>query len=103
MKEKVKMLGAAVIGGLAGLTLAVTGPATPAFAHASLAGSNPVNGAVLPNPPQRVVLIFSEQVGLVSGQIKVIGPDGEPVEMGQLTVDDTNLIIPLSDASEIGT
>lgn len=44
-----------------------------AFAHASLVTSDPVDGAVLAEPPARVVLTFNEPVAPLS--LRLIGPD----------------------------
>lgn len=94
----------AMIGGLAGLLLAVAAPARPAVAHASLAGSDPANGSILPNPPERVVLTFSEPVRPVTGRIVIVGPRGERVEIGELTAERTEVTIPLAGPpDDIGT
>ena len=56
------------------LWLAVCG-ATPAFAHASLAASDPRDGAVLAVAPKRVELRFNEKV--TAGAVHLIDASGK--------------------------
>ncbi len=51
--------------------------AVPALAHADLVASDPEDGAVLANPPSRVVLTFSEGLDAAKSSFRLIGPDGE--------------------------
>lgn len=91
-------------GGLLGAVLAVGGPASPAAAHANLVGSEPANGTVLSEPPEAVVLSFSEPVQVIADRIQVIGPDGEPAgPEGEPSADGAELTIPLEESSDIGT
>jgi copper transport protein len=54
--------------------------ATPASAHAMLAGSNPEADAILTTPPTTVDLTFNEAVTLLPDSIRVYGPDGSRVD-----------------------
>jgi copper transport protein len=91
------------LGGLLGVALAAGGPATPAAAHANLVGSQPANGAVLPDPPEQVVLSFSEPVRLIPERIVVVGPDGEEVAAGDPSVSRAEVTVPVDPAKDIGT
>ena len=51
--------------------------AVPAWAHASLLGSEPPDGAVLADPPATLRLTFNEPVTPLV--MRLIGPNGEPV------------------------
>lgn len=64
---------------LLGVAVAVLVPAAPADAHAILLRTSPGSGAIVQNPPGGVTLRFNEPVQLVTGAIKVIGPDGSTV------------------------
>src|ERR1700744_342019 len=56
------------------LWLAVCGT-TPAFAHASLAASEPRDGAVLAQAPKRIELHFNEEV--TAGAVHLIDASGK--------------------------
>ena len=60
--------------------LAVVVPAGPASAHASLVGTDPVDGAVLPQAPDQVVFTFNETVRLTGQPITVYDADGRQVD-----------------------
>jgi copper transport protein len=64
---------------LLGVAVAVLVPAAPAQAHAILLHTSPGSGAIIQDPPSGVTLRFNEPVELVTGAIKVIGPDGSTV------------------------
>jgi copper transport protein len=51
----------------------------PALAHASLVGSDPAPGAVLPAAPAVITLRFSEAVTVAGPGISVLAPSGRPV------------------------
>lgn len=93
----------AAAGGLVGLALVLVGPATPASAHASLVGSDPLDGVVLSAPPDAVVLTFSEPVRLIPDRIAVVGPDGQPIHEGEPSVSGTQVTIPVAEVFDIGT
>ena len=60
--------------------LAVVLPAWPAAAHASLVGTDPVDGAVLPQAPDEVVFTFNETVRLTGQAITVYDADGRRID-----------------------
>ncbi|MCS0601644.1 copper resistance protein CopC [Streptomyces sp. LP11] len=68
------------------LFLAVTGAllagAGPASAHAALTGSDPAQGVVVKKAPTQVSLTFSEQVAMGDDSLRVLDPQGKPVQRG---------------------
>ncbi|MFE6334082.1 copper resistance CopC/CopD family protein [Streptomyces sp. NPDC057806] len=64
----------------AGLLLAGAGPVS---AHAVLTGSDPQQGAVVEQAPDRVSLTFSEEVALSDDSVRVLAPDGKRVDAGE--------------------
>jgi len=74
---------AACAGLLFGLLCVVLGPAAPASAHAALVASDPQNGSVVPDAPNRITLTFTESVQLVAGKIQVLGPDNKRADQGE--------------------
>jgi copper transport protein len=56
------------------------GFAQPALAHAQLVSSNPAEGAVLQNAPDRILFTFDEPVRGVPGGIQVFNPQGSLAE-----------------------
>lgn len=107
MTSLARILWAVVVGGtiglLSGAVLVAGGPAAPAAAHAYLIGSEPAQGVVLADPPERVVLRFSEPVQLIPDRIVVVGPDGQPVESGAPAAAGGEVTIPVAGATGIGT
>ncbi|HWO63812.1 MAG TPA: copper resistance CopC family protein [Umezawaea sp.] len=93
-----RRLGAALL--LTGLALAAT--ATPAFAHAELIGSDPAAGASLPAAPTRIVLTFSEPVGLAATPVTVTGPDGSTWKVGQVTAEGAVITAPVEATGPAG-
>lgn len=61
--------------------------ATPAAAHASLISVDPPDGARLDESPEQVRLTFSEPVSADLGGVRVVGSDGEQVQVGAARVD----------------
>jgi copper transport protein len=82
---------AVVLGVLTALAL----PASPASAHAGLVRTSPVQGSVVPAAPAEVIVTFSENVTLVPGKTKVIGPDGRTIDKGGATVAGRDVRIPV--------
>ncbi|RMI27600.1 copper resistance CopC/CopD family protein, partial [Streptomyces triticirhizae] len=68
------------VGTLAALLLG----ATPAAAHATLTGSSPGDGEVVASAPAEVVLTFSEPVSVADDGLRVLDPDGERVDAGEV-------------------
>ncbi|GHH10099.1 copper resistance protein CopC [Streptomyces rubradiris] len=68
------------------LLLAVTGAllagASPASAHAALTGSEPAQGVVAGTAPSQVSLTFSETVAMGDDSVRVLDPQGKPVQTG---------------------
>lgn len=88
---------------LLGCLAVLAGPAAPAYAHATLVGSDPADGAVLDTAPREVVLTFSEPVRPVSDRVQVVGPDGQRVDRGEPIASGAELIIPLEAVTARGT
>jgi copper transport protein len=67
-------------GVLTGLVLSVlVATAGPAFAHASLAGTEPAPGAVLERSPAAIELRFTEPVSVARDGVRVYDAGGDPV------------------------
>ncbi|WP_285686410.1 copper resistance protein CopC [Actinoplanes sp. NBRC 103695] len=88
---------------LFGLLLTLLGPASPASAHAALVGSDPGNGTVVPDAPNRVTLSFSESVQLLAGKIQVLAPDGSRADQGDPQAAGNSITIPLRAGGARGT
>ena len=86
-----------------GLVLALLAPAAPASAHAALVGSDPANGTVVPDAPNRVTLTFSESVQLLAGKIQVLAPDGSRADQGEPQSNGGAITIPLRSGGGRGT
>ncbi len=94
---------AAWAGLLFGLLGVLLGPAAPASAHAALVASDPGNGTIVPDAPNRVTLTFSESVQLLNGRIQVLAPDGSRADQGEPTGAGTTITIPLRTGAGRGT
>lgn len=99
MPVRVLVILAGVLLGLFGSLLA----AAPASAHAALVGSDPGNGTIVPDAPNRVTLTFSESVQLLSDKIRVLSPDGSRADQGEPSVSGTQVTIPLRSGAGRGT
>ncbi len=86
---------ALLLGALLGLLCALAAPAAPASAHAVLQRSDPAQGSIVPQAPDRVTLVFSESVQLVQGRTQVLAPDGSRADEGDPTVDGSTMTIRL--------
>jgi len=82
MKRAVALLLAA-----AGGAAFAVGLAAPASAHAALTGTDPEDGAVLPEAPASVSATFSEPLDGPSTEIAVTDPSGAVVEVADPTFD----------------
>ncbi len=69
-----------------GAMLTVLGTAAPASAHAVQTDSTPAEGSVVSSAPREVTVTFSEEVSMSDGSIRVLGPDGKPVDDGKVRV-----------------
>jgi copper transport protein len=94
---------AACVGLLFGLLCVLLGPAAPASAHAALVASDPQDGTVVPDAPNRVTLTFSESVQLISGRIQVLGPDNQRADQGEPQATGDTITIPLRGGGGRGT
>lgn len=80
-------------GSIAALALALAAtvtiwlPASPAFAHAAFTGSTPSDGETLQGPPDQIRLEFNETVDERFVETALTGPDGQPVDIGETTVE----------------
>lgn len=81
------------------LTIVVWTPT--AFAHASLVSSMPVAGAVLPDAPRHVKLIFNEPVSPLV--LKIIQPDGAVTDLTQAHVEPDGIALSLPALGQRGT
>ncbi|KUL27314.1 copper resistance CopC/CopD family protein [Actinoplanes awajinensis] len=77
--------------------------AVPASAHAALVSSDPNNGVIVPDAPNKVTLTFSESIQLISGKIRVLAPDGSRADQGDPTADGSQVTIPLRSGGGRGT
>ena len=94
------------LAGAAGLLLGLFGvllAASPASAHAALVATDPGNGTIVPDAPNKVTLTFSESVQLVSGKIQVLAPDNSRADQGEPTVNGNTVTIPLRSGGARGT
>ena len=94
---------AAVAGLLVGLFCVLLGPTAPASAHAALVGSDPANGTIVPDAPNKITLNFSESVQLVAGKIQVLAPDGSRADQGEPQAAGGAVTIPLRSGGGRGT
>jgi copper transport protein len=85
--------------GLFGVLLA----AAPASAHAALVATDPGNGTIVPDAPNKVTLTFSESVQLLSGKIQVLAPDNSRADQGEPAVNGNTVTIPLRSGGGRGT
>ncbi|OON79303.1 hypothetical protein B1H18_14670 [Streptomyces tsukubensis] len=70
---------------LAGAFLTLLTGAGSASAHAALVGSDPKQGAVVEQAPQRVTLTFSEKIAVSDDSVRVLDPAGKRVDTGKLS------------------
>jgi copper transport protein len=94
---------AGLIGALLGALLGGFGLAAPASAHAILVSSTPAQGTIVLAPPTQVVLQFTETVTLVTGKVRVIGPDNSRADEDQARVSGDQVIIPMKPGGKHGT
>lgn len=73
-----------VLVGVVLLVLAVVFTGSPAGAHAELLETSPAAGAALDEPPDEVLLRFSEAVEANAGGVRVFDSDGERLDSGDV-------------------
>ncbi|QDY09990.1 copper resistance protein CopC [Micromonospora sp. HM134] len=71
-------------------------PASPAFAHNSLTGSNPANGAKVATAPAAVELRFLAKLDPDRTKITVTGPDNIPAAGGEPTFSGSRVRVPFA-------
>jgi len=74
--------------------LAISG-ATPALAHATVVGSDPAESSRLEAAPSKVTVVFSEDVTLGGGYLKVVDSKSNIVSEGTAKIDGHNVTVPL--------
>lgn len=62
--------------------LGIWAGAPAALAHATIVSTNPAAGAVVPDAPIRVTMTFDEPVGVSTGSLRVLAPNGSRVDTG---------------------
>lgn len=74
------------------LLLAAAGllPASSAFAHAALVVSEPANNDLLPRPPERIRIAFSEPVDTRASGMRLLDGAGNLLEIGEVTFSNQN-------------
>jgi methionine-rich copper-binding protein CopC len=75
--------------------LALACSATPSFAHAFLKHAEPGAGAALKGSPQKVVLVFTEQLEPVFSGVIVTNAAGQNVEAGTAVIGGNTMVAPL--------
>jgi copper transport protein len=77
----------------AALAFLVAGDA-PAWAHASLIGTDPADGALLPAAPAAITLTFNEPVSVDDGGVRLLDATGAELPSSSRAVDNTVVITP---------
>lgn len=99
MRADRRLVGAA----LAALTvLLVVAPASPVAAHATAVAAWPAPGQVLVAAPDRVVIEFSNDVE-AQVDVAVVGPDGQPLMVGDPVVDGRYVTQRITDPGQAGS
>lgn len=78
------------------VALGLLAAAPAAWAHTELIGSDPANGATLPQPPTRLTLTFSEPVPAESATVTVTAPDGTGWTVGEVSASGATLAVPVT-------
>jgi len=86
---------------LGAVVVVATWAAAPAAAHVELEASDPAAGAVLTAAPPSLSLTFSTTPVTVAAD--VLGPDGAPVTVGELTRQGATVVVPLPPLEQAGT
>lgn len=83
----------AVLVAAAALAFLVAGSA-PAWAHASLIGTDPADGALLPTAPAAITLTFNEPVSVDEGGVRLLDATGAELPSSSMAVDNRVVITP---------
>ncbi len=82
--------------------LAVLASAAPAAAHATLVGTDPVDGTVLARSPGEATLTFDERVSVPADGVQAFDADGKPITTSA-SASDTLVTVDLPDQLADGT
>jgi copper transport protein len=82
----------ALLGGWA--VLAISG-ATPALAHATVAGSDPADSSRLQAAPSKVTMTFSEDISVGAGFLRVVDSKGNTVSSGNAASNGRDVTVPM--------
>jgi copper transport protein len=85
----------AVLALLGGWAVLAVGGATPALAHATVAGSDPAESSRLQAVPSKVTMTFSEDVSVGAGFLKVVDGKGNTVSQGAAIISGRTLSVPV--------
>lgn len=86
----------AVLALLGAWAVLAIGGATPALAHATVAGSDPAESSRLQAAPSKVTVTFSEDVGVGAGFLKVVDGKGNTVSTGSATSNGRDVSVALA-------
>lgn len=86
----------AVLALLGAWAVLAVGGATPALAHATVAGSDPAESSRLTAAPSKVTVTFSEDVGVGAGFLKVVNGKGNTVSTGAATSNGRDVSVALA-------
>ncbi|MGV0837656.1 copper resistance CopC family protein [Mycolicibacterium thermoresistibile] len=101
---RARLLPARILGALAGiLTLLAVAGAPVASAHATLMSTDPADGAVLDEAPQRVAATFNEPMQDTFAAMTVVGPDGHLWSTGEAEVDGPVVSVAVKPLGPAGT
>lgn len=75
--------------------LVLLGLAAPASAHDQLTASSPADGEVLTTAPSSLVLTYSAGIQTIGADVQVTGPDGGDYRLGDLTIQGSQVDVPL--------
>jgi copper resistance protein C len=87
-----------VLLGIAGML----GAAGPAFAHSTLLGSNPADGASVDTGPSQISLTFNEDMPPGFDVVTVVGPDGKVWQNGEVTTSGPTVSVPVAPLGPAG-
>ena len=79
------------------------GAAGTAFAHSTLVGSNPADGASVDTGPSQISLTFNEDMPAGFDVVFVIGPDGKEWQNGTVTTSGPVVSVPVAPLGPAGT
>jgi methionine-rich copper-binding protein CopC len=79
------------------------GAAGTAFAHSTLVGSNPADGASVDTGPSQISLTFNEDMPAGFDVVFVIGPDGKEWQNGTVATSGPVVSVPVAPLGPAGT